>query len=119
MTTLLSSDLIAASLTGVGVVVRAPIEGVAALFGAAATGLSFLNKKLSERKVNKHATIYSQAVSKRGVEEYIVSHKEFQHVTREFQKYHEIKDSSRARTQPPTKNGSLPAEVEKSVPRFA
>ena len=92
------------------------------MFGAAATVLSSLNKKLSEKNVNKHATIHSQAVSKRdtidglvsrGVDENIVSHKEFQHITRENQKYHEIKDSLRARTQPPTKNGLFPAEVEK------
>jgi len=42
----LSSGAIAASITGVGVVVGAPVAGVAASTGAASTSLKVFNKKL-------------------------------------------------------------------------
>jgi len=59
-----SSGAVATALTGVGIVVGAPVAGIAALSGAVSTGLSVVNKKL-ERKVNKHSRIHSLAIAKR------------------------------------------------------
>ena len=55
----LSSGAITASLTGVGIVVGAPVAGVAASTGAASTSLTVLNKKL-DSKVDKHSTPFSR-----------------------------------------------------------
>ena len=59
----LSSGAIAASLTGVGIVVGAPVAGVAACTGFASTRMTVLNKKL-DRKVDKHSRLLSIAISK-------------------------------------------------------
>jgi len=64
VTAALSSGAVATSLTVVGIVIGAPVAGIAALSGAASTGLSVVNKKL-ERKVNKHSRIHSLAIAKR------------------------------------------------------
>jgi hypothetical protein len=53
VTAALSSGAVATSLTGVGIVIGAPVATIAALSGAASTGLYVVNKKF-ERKVNKH-----------------------------------------------------------------
>ena len=63
LTAVLSSGAFATSLTGVGIVIGAPVAAVAALSGGTSTGLSVINKKL-ERKVNKHSRIHALAVSK-------------------------------------------------------
>ncbi|KAL9955120.1 hypothetical protein ACROYT_G036406 [Oculina patagonica] len=63
VTAALSSGAVATSLTGVGIVIGAPVAAVAAVSGAASTGLSVINKKL-ERKVNKHSRILALAVAK-------------------------------------------------------
>ena len=52
----LSSGAIAASLTGVGVIVGAPVAGIAAFAGFSSTGLTVLSKKL-DRKVDKHSRL--------------------------------------------------------------
>ena len=62
LTAVLSSGAFATSLTGVGIVIGAPVAAVAALSGGASTGLSVINKKL-ERKFNKHSRIHALAVS--------------------------------------------------------
>ena len=45
VTAALSSAAVATSLTGVGIVIVAPVAAVAAVSGAASTGLSVINKK--------------------------------------------------------------------------
>ena len=59
----LSSGAVATSLTGVGIVVGAPLGAFGALCGAVSTGLTFINKKF-EREVNKHTRIHTLAVVK-------------------------------------------------------
>ena len=95
VTAALSSAAVATSLTCVGIVIGAPVAAVAAVSGAASTGLSVINKKL-ERKVNKHSRIHSLAVAKhdsinssvsQALNDNNVSHTEFQLITREMQKY--------------------------------
>ena len=63
VTAALSSAAVATSLTGVGIVIGAPVAAVAAVSGAASIGRSIINKKL-ERKVIKHSKIHSLAVAK-------------------------------------------------------
>ena len=64
VTAALSSAAFATSLTGDGIVIGASVAAVAAVSGAASTGLSVINKKL-ERKVNKQSRIHALAVAKR------------------------------------------------------
>ena len=63
VTVALSSGAVATSLTGVGIVIGAPVAGIAALSGTVSTGLSVVNKKL-EHRVNKHSRIHSLAIGK-------------------------------------------------------
>jgi len=103
-TAVLSSGAVAISLTGVGIVVGAPVAGIATLSGAVSTGLSVVNKKL-ERKVNKHSRIHSLAIAKHGsinlavsqaLNDNRVSDTEFQLITREMQKYRQLKETLRS-----------------------
>ena len=104
VTAALSSGAVATSLTGVGIVVGAPVAGIAALSGAVSTGLSVVNKKL-ERKVNKHSRIHSLAIGKhdsinlavsQALNDNRVSDTEFQLITREMQKYRQLKEALRS-----------------------
>ena len=99
VTAALSSAAVATSLTGVGTVIGAPVGGVAAVSGAASTGLSVIDKKL-ERKVNKHSRLHSLAVAKhysinssvsQALNDNNVSDTKFQLITREMQKYRQLK----------------------------
>jgi len=103
-TAVLSSGTVATSLTGVGIVVRVPVARIAALSGTVSTGLSIVNKKL-ERKVNKHSRIHSLAIAKRdsincsvsqALNDNRVSDMEFQLITREMQKYRQLKETLRS-----------------------
>ena len=104
LTAVLSSGAFATSLTGVGIVRGAPVAAVAALSGGASTGLSVINKKL-ERKVNKHSRIHALAVSKhdsinssvsQALDNNLVSDTEFKLITREMQKYRQLKETLRS-----------------------
>ncbi|KAL9965090.1 hypothetical protein ACROYT_G028839 [Oculina patagonica] len=104
VTAALSSGAVATSLTGVGIVIGAPVAAVAAVSGAASTGLSVINKKL-ERKVNKHSRILALAVAKhdsinssvsQALNDNLVSDKEFQLILREMQKYRQLKETFRS-----------------------
>jgi len=101
----LPSGAIAASLTGVGIVVGAPVAGVAACTGFASTSLTVLNKKL-DRKVDKHSRLLSLAIAKhdsinslvsQAMNDNSISDKEFHLVTREMQKYRQLKETLRSR----------------------
>ena len=103
-TAALSSGAVATSITGILVLVGAPVAAIAALSGAASTGLSVINKKL-ERKVNKHSKIYALAVAKhdlinssvsQALDDNKVSDKEFKLIAREMQKYRQVKESLRS-----------------------
>ena len=94
-TAALSSGAVVTSITGIGVLVGAPVAAIAALSGAASTGLSVINKKL-ERKVNKHSKIHALAVAKhdsinssvsQALDDNKVSDNEFKLIVREMQKY--------------------------------
>jgi len=100
----LSSGAIAASLTGVGVIIGAPVAGFAASTGAASTSLTVLNKKL-DRKVDKHSRPLSLATTKhdsinccvsQAMNDNSVSDKEFQLINCEMQKYRQLKETLRS-----------------------
>ena len=101
----LSSGAIAASLTGVGVIVGAPVAGDAAFTGFASTSLTVLTKKL-DRKVDKHSRLLSLATAKhdsinslvsQAMNDNSISDKEFHLVTREMQKYRQLKETLRSK----------------------
>lgn len=104
LSAILSSGAVATSLSGVGIVIGAPVAGIAALTGFVSTGLSAINKKL-ERKVDKHMKIQALALAKHDtIKSYVstalennnVSDTEFKQITRELQKYREIKETLRS-----------------------
>ena len=104
MTTGLSSGAVATSLTGFGVLVGVPLGSIAVFSGGASAGLSVINKKL-ERKVNKHSRIHALAVAKhdsinsfvsKALNDNHVSDTEFELITREMQKYRQLKQNLRS-----------------------
>jgi len=121
LTAVLSSGAFATSLTGVGIVIGAPVAAVAALSGGAFTGLSVINKKL-ERKVNKNSRIHALAVSKhdsinssvpQALDNNLVSDTEFKLITREMQKYRQLKETLRSNFAQKNKQNSRQPDVEK------
>ena len=101
-TAALSSGAVVTSITGIEVLVGAPVAAIAALSGAASTGLSVINKTL-EQKVNKHSKIHALAVAKhdsilnssvsQGLDDNTVSDSEFKLIMHEMQKYRQLKES--------------------------
>ena len=121
VTAVLSSGAFATSLTGVGIVIGAPVAALAALSGVASTSLSVINKKL-ERKVNKHSRIYALAISKndsinssvsQALDNNLVSDMEFKLITREMQKYRQLKETSRSSFKQKNKQNSRQPDIEK------
>jgi gas vesicle protein len=121
VTAALSSGAVATSLTGVGIVIGAPVAAIAALSGAASTGLSVVNKKL-ERKVDKHPRIHSLAIAKHDtMNSYVsqalndnrVSDKEFQLITREMQKYRQLKETLRSNFAQKSQTNPIQPDIEK------
>ena len=77
---------------------------MAASTGAASTSLTVLNKKL-DRKVDKHSRLHSLAIAKhdsinssvsKALNDNRVSDTEFQLITREMQKYRQLKETLRS-----------------------
>ena len=104
-TAALSSGAVVTSITGIGILVGAPVAVIAALSGAASTGLSVINKKL-ERKVNKQTKIQALALAKhdsinsfvsQALDNNNVSDNEFKIITHEMQKYPPLKGSLRSK----------------------
>ena len=100
----LSSGALATALTGFGIVASPALAGVATLCGLASVGFAASSKRL-ERKVTKHEKIYTLAQAKRNsVNELVsqaladkqISDVEFRIITREVEKYHELKAEIRA-----------------------
>ena len=100
----LSSGALATALTGFGIVASPALAGVATLCGLGSVGFAATSKRL-ERKVTKHEKIYTLALAKRNsVNELVsqalndkqISDVEFRIITREVEKYHELKAAIRA-----------------------
>ena len=104
----LSSGALATALTGVGIVASPALAGVATLCGLVSVGFAVASKRLN-RKITKHEKIYTLALAKRNsVNELVsqaladkqISDVEFRIITREVEKYHELKAEIRAGGQP-------------------
>ena len=100
----LSSGALATALTGFGIVASPALAGVATLCGLGSVGFAAASKRL-ERKVTKHEKIYMLAQAKRNsVNELVskaladkqISDVEFHIITREVEKYHELKAAIRS-----------------------
>ena len=100
----LSCGALATALTGFGIVASPALAGVATLCGLASVGFAAASKRLN-RKVTKHEKIYTLAQAKRNsVNELVsqaladkqISDVEFRIITREVEKYHELKAAIRA-----------------------
>ena len=105
----LSSGALATTLTGLGIVASPALAGVAAVFGLASVGFTAVSKRL-ERKVAKHEKIYTLAQAKRSSVNELVSQAladkqisdiEFRIITREVEKYQELKTAIRAGSNQP------------------
>ena len=99
----LSSGALATALTGFGIVASPALAGVATLCGLGSVGFAAASKRLN-RKVTKHEKIYTLALTKRNSVNELVSQAltdkqisdiEFRIITREVEKYHELKDAIR------------------------
>ena len=95
----LSSGALATALTGFGIMASPALAGVATVCGLSSVGFTFASKRL-ERKVTKHEKIYTLAWAKRNsINELVsqaladkqISDVEFRIITREVEKYHELK----------------------------
>ena len=100
----LSSGALATALTGFGIVASPALAGVATLCGLGSVGFAAASKRL-ERKVTKHEKICTLAQAKRNsVNELVskaladkqISDVEFRIITREVEKYHELKAAIRS-----------------------
>jgi len=81
----LSSGAIAASLTGVGVIVGAPVAGVTAITGGSSTNTRDKHSRLHSLAIAKHDTINSYV--SQALNDNRVSDSGFQLITGEMQKY--------------------------------
>ena len=100
----LSSGALATVLTGFGIIASPALAGVATLCGLGSVGFAAASKRL-ERKVTKHEKIHTLAQAKRNsVNELVskaladkkISDVEFHIITREVEKYHELKAAIRS-----------------------
>ena len=100
----LSSGALATALTGFGIVASPALAGVATICGLGSVGFAAASKRF-ERKVTKHEKIYTLAQAKRNsVNELVskaladkqISDVEFHIITREVEKYHELKAEIRS-----------------------
>lgn len=102
-TTAISTVAVVIATTGVGVIVGAPLSGVAALSGLTSSVLMFVSKKF-EKRINKHESIHSLAVAKHNsIRNYvsealnnnIVSDSEFKKIIGEMDSYNALKKEMR------------------------
>ena len=100
----LSSGALATALTGFGIVASPALAGVATVCGIASVCFASASKRLN-RKVTKHEKIYTLALAKRNsVNELVskaladkkISDAEFRIISREVEKYYELKAEIRA-----------------------
>ena len=100
----LSSGALATALTRFGIVASPALAGVATVCGPASVGFATVSKRLN-RKVTKHEKIFTLAIAKRNsineliskaLEDKRICDAEFRIISREVEKYHELKAAIRA-----------------------
>lgn len=98
---------LAISLSGVGVILGAPISGVAALFGFVTVAFGIVGRKVSKKISNHEKTIsfakakhrtMSRLISK-AMKDGAISDVEFNLIFNEIEQYHEMKTRERIRRQ--------------------
>ena len=109
----LSSGALATALTGFGIVASPALAGVATVCEMSSVGFAVVSKRL-ERKLAKHEKIYTLALAKRNtINELVskaladkqISDAEFTIITREVEKYHQLKKEIRDGAKKATKGG--------------
>ena len=99
----LSSGALATALSGFGIIASPALAGVATVCGIVSVGFAAASKRI-KRKVTKHEKIYTLALAKRNsVNELVskaltdksISDIEFRIISREVEKYHELKAAIR------------------------
>ena len=114
----LASGALATALTGVGIVASPALTGVASFCGFASVGFDTVSDRL-ERKVIKHENTYTLALAKRNsVNELVskaladefekISDVEFTIITREVERYYELKDAIRNDVTKATNDAATP-----------
>ena len=115
----LSSGALATALTGFGIVASPALAGVATVCGIGSVGFATASKRL-ERKVTKHEKIYTLALAKRNSVNKLVfkaltdkqiSDVEFTIITREVERYHELKAEIRAGVKKATNDVATQTQV--------
>ena len=117
-----SSAGLASALSGVGILVAAPLGAVGGFFSVASSSLIIVGKKL-DKKMSKHQEIVTLALAKRASVDRLVSKaindkrlsdSEFQNIISELEQYNALKEKVRAKL---TKRPSVPklpqVDVEK------
>ena len=116
----LSSGALATALTGFGIVASPALAGVATVCGLASVGFAAVSKRLN-RKVTKHEKIYTLALAKRNSANELVSKAladkqisdvEFTIITREVEKYHELKAAIRTGGNQPAVTPNVATETQ-------
>ena len=99
----LSSGALVTALTGFGIVASPALAGVATVRGLSSVGFAVVSKRL-ERKLTKHEKIHTLALAKRNtINELVskaladkrISDAEFTIISREVEKYHQLKKEIR------------------------
>ena len=112
LTVVLSSSGLAASLSGIGAVVGAPLAGIAGLMGFFSTAVGVGSGRLS-KMITKHEKTVSLAESKylsvsrqvsKALNDGVISDAEFNMILREVENYYSLKTQLRreARIKPPS-----------------
>ncbi|KAJ7392886.1 hypothetical protein OS493_010547 [Desmophyllum pertusum] len=127
----LSAGAFATSLTGIGIVIRAPLASVSALCGFASAGMAGATKKL-ESKISKHKKLYTLAVAKRdsisglvskALDDNKVTDDEFRIINSEILKYGDLKATVRINFKKPDSPHApnldkIRKEIRDEEPRF-
>ena len=104
LTVLLSSSGLAVSLSGIGIVVGAPLAGIAGLMGLVSTAVGASSGRLN-KKITKHEKTISLAESKhlsisrlisKALNNCLVSDQEFNLILREVEQYYSLKAQLRS-----------------------
>ena len=120
LTVVLSTSGLATSLSGIGVVVGAPLAGITGLMGIASTAVGVGSGRLSE-KITKHEKTVSLAKSKhlsisrlvsKALNDGSISDAEFKMILSEVENYYYLKDQIRRKVRIENKSSGEKVDVE-------
>ena len=120
LTVVLSTSGLATSLSGIGVVVGAPLAGITGLMGIASTAVGVGSGRLSE-KITKHEKTVSLAKSKhlsisrlvsKALNDGSISDAEFKMILSEVENYYYLKDQIRRKVRIENESSGEKVDVE-------